>query len=275
MSRRETDALRSIQRFAAGVLLDPWDVRLSLETGTEPVRPFALVEEVGSVGSDGSASFQDVTVAYAISCYLPREDSRQAAADAAMGIRERWWQAVKHGPDSARPTTDRIPLYSYEPRPTVQRVRVRGATSGTWRLRHAGVWTAPIAHNPSEGTVQAAVAAIAPGAVVHARGVGVFDLWFLGSLNGTDVPALTLDTAGLVGANQPSVRVLLQGAPAPWRGHADYLRVLSFSQRTLRDQDDPALVMVAVDLRCAFTRGPAVASAQMLLQQITSAATRP
>jgi hypothetical protein len=48
------------------------------------------------------------------------------------------------------------------------------------------------------------------------------------------------------------------------------MRVLSFGQSTVRDEDNPALVMVAVDLRCTFARGRPLPFDQMFLQRISA-----
>jgi hypothetical protein len=90
---------------------------------------------------------------------------------------------------------------------------------------------------------------------------------FGGTLLGAAIDLLDIDTASLTGPG--TVTELLRGAPAPWRSDRDFMRVTSFGQTTLRDPDNPKLAMVAVDLRCAFTRGLPVAWDAMLLQSVT------
>lgn len=279
--RREGDALRSLQRFVAGVLAEPWDIRLTVEAGVEPERPFALVEQNGTAVTEGRRNVQDVTVAYTVSIYLPEAPTRQAANDAAMGVREQMWQAVKWGPDLHHPTPDRIPLFDYEARIAVQRVRVRGATSGTWRLGADGQWTAPIAFDAFAPAVRSALGALLdtpasgsdPGmanVMVVPRGVGVFDVMFVGDLAGLDVAPLELDVGALVEPVSPGVTVVLNGAPAPWRSPSDFLRVVDFAQTTIVDPDSPTLVMVAVDLRCTFARTLPLPFDHMKLQRVSA-----
>jgi hypothetical protein len=269
--RTEQDAIRSVQRWLAGFLVAPWDIRLTVESGVEPQRPYALLEQNGTAATNGGGpAAQDVIVAYSLNLYLPMAASRQAADDAAMALREQIWTTVKWGPDLRRPTMDRIPLYAYEPRSEVQRVRVRDATAGSFALSRGGVtWTAAIPRDTGKAGLQAALDTLQLGVMlVTARGVGVFDVAFIGALAGIKVEALHIDTSALTGPG--TVDVLLEGAAAPWRGPSDYLRVDSFGQTTLRDPDDPKLVQVAVDLRCAFTRGTPLPSDHMLLQRVTA-----
>lgn len=271
--RRELDAILSVQRFLAGVLPDPWDIRRAVESGREPERPYALIEQVGDSGSDGAPGRQDVTVSYSVNLYLPRpgDKRRGTADDAAFALRELVWQAFKVGPDARRPVSDRVPLFSYEPRPAIQRVSVRGSTAGTWRLSDdsGATWSGALARNAVVAAVQAAVDGIvgAGNAVVRRRADQVFDVGFTGALEGVDVPLLTLDATALTGGAR-TVAHVLRGAPAPWRGASDYLRVEDFSLTTVRDEDDPTLVMVAAVVRCAFRRGAPLALDSVLLQEI-------
>jgi hypothetical protein len=268
--RTELDALLSVQRWAGSFLPEPWDVRRVLESGEEPARPYALIEYLGSADTAGAPAMQDVTVAFTLNLYLPEAESRQAADDVALALRETVWLAAKIGPNVRRPTTDLIPLFSYEPRPAVQRVRVRDATAGTFTLALDTDETGPIAFDADAAEIQAALDAALPAGVttqVLARGRGVFDVHFGGTLLGAAIDLLDIDTASLTGPG--TVTELLRGAPAPWRSDRDFMRVTSFGQTTLRDPDNPKLAMVAVDLRCAFTRGLPVAWDAMLLQSVT------
>ena len=270
MRRRELDALLSVQRWAAGWLPEEWDVRVEVESGREPARPYALVDQIAPAETSGAPFAQDVTVAYTLSLFLPEAKSRAEARTAALEVRELAWQAVKVGPDPARPTTDRIPLFCYLPRPAVQRITVK-AFGGAYALTFDGQTTGLIAHDAPAEIVQSALEAVLPdGASVRVlrRGTGVFDVHFDGGLLGVDVPLIEADGSALVGA--VGVRHVLRGAAAPWRSEHDWLRVTSFGQTTVRDPDDPKLLMVAVDLRCAFTRGAPVAWEQMLLRSVTA-----
>lgn len=269
--RTEPDAIRSVQRFFAGFLPEPWDVRLTVEAGIEPQRPYALIEQNAPATSTGGKNLQDVTIAYTANLYLPETVTRAAADDAALALREEVFRAVKWGADLRSPTPDRIPLFAYEPRSEVQRVTVRGATSGTWRLQQAASgWTDPLPFDAPEAVVQDGLDEVLPDSTqVVARGVGVFDVIFIGEMAGVDLAPLDLDDDLLVGV-AGSVRTMLDGAPAPWRTPHDFLRVESFGQTTVRDADNPALVMVAVDLRCTFARGLPLPFDQMLLQRISA-----
>jgi hypothetical protein len=214
---------------------------------------------------------QDVSVAFTLNLYLPEAQSREGARDAALAVRETVWLAVKVGPDARRPTTDRIPLFSYEPRPAIQRVRVRDSTAGMFTLAlgddPGDPVTGPIPFDAAVSDVQAALDdAFDEPTLVLARGRGVFDVHFGGALLGVDVPLMELDTSALTGP--ATIAQVLRGAPAPWRSPHDFMRVTSFGQTTLHDPDDPKLTSVAVDLRCAFTRGLPRIWAEMLLQSV-------
>jgi hypothetical protein len=93
--RTEREALLSLQRFVAGVLPEPWDVRTDLETGDPPQRPFALIEQAGGAETTGGPATQDIIIPFTANLYLARQDTREAATDAALDVRELVWQAVK------------------------------------------------------------------------------------------------------------------------------------------------------------------------------------
>jgi hypothetical protein len=113
--RTETDATLSLQRFFAGILAEPWEVVLVVEGGTDPERPYATVELLDSVPTEGPPAMQQVTLPFVTNLYPAIFDSRKAAQQGARDLRELVWQAVKWGPDARRPTTDRIPLFDYDP----------------------------------------------------------------------------------------------------------------------------------------------------------------
>lgn len=265
--RSELDAILSTQRFVAGVLPEPWDVRTDLETGEPPVRPFAMVELAGSAETSGAPVTQDVIVPMVVNLFPVRGASREAATDAALALREQMWQAVKWGPDPRRPTTDRIPLFDYSPRLEQHRFSVP-AGSGPFRITVAGHQTAPITlpATAAEVALEVSVAIDAePEDVIgQDRGTGLWDVFYAGDLAGVRVgdPTITIGTA----------KTLLQGAPAPWRSPSDYMRVQSFSQNTVRDDADPMLVMIAVDLRLTFARGLPLPLDLRVLQAITASA---
>lgn len=290
--RSERDALLSLQRFVACVLPEPWDIRTALETGQVPDRPFALVEASPAVTS-GAPVTQDIAIPFTVNLYLPAVATRGDATDAALDVRETMWQAVKWGPDADRPTTDRIPLFAYEPRTERHRFRVARASAGTFLVTLgadpdadppvAGTSTTGVSFNANAATLAAAIADaldVDPGAVVgHDRGRGLWDIHYAAALAGTRPGLPTIDGTDLVGALTPAgtrfhpvatAAVLLEGAPAPWRAPSDYMAVSSFMQNTIRDPDDPTLVMVAVDLRLTFARGLPVPLDRRILQRVSA-----
>lgn len=275
--RREVDALLSVQRFFAGILPEPWDVRTQLEAGEPPRRPYALIEFAGPGLSTGGPAAQDRTVPITANLYLEHTAalSREDAANAALIVREDVWQAVKWGPDEIRPTTDRIPLYSYLPRTEKHRFKVAGATGGTFTVTIAGETTIALA--PSVTAEQlAAMIGVALGAapdslIGYDRGNGLWDVEYGGEFAGVNVSAPSIDGTLLTGSRPvATARTLLEGAAAPWRTASDYMRVDSFQQSTVLDPTDPSRVMVAVDLRLTFTRGLPLSSGQRILQRISA-----
>jgi hypothetical protein len=117
--RTETDAILSVQRFFAGVLAEPWEVVLVVEGGEDPVRPYATVEALENITTEGPPAMQQITMPVVANLYPEPFETRKAAQQGARDLRELVWQAVKWGPGahlpSQRPTTDRIPLYDYDP----------------------------------------------------------------------------------------------------------------------------------------------------------------
>ena len=278
--RSERDALLSLQRLFASVLAEPWDIRTDLEAGEPPERPFALIELAGAGETSGAPAAQELIVPLTANLYLERQETREAATEAALELRERVWAAVKWGPDPRRPTTDRIPLYAYEPRAERHRFRVSGATGGTFVASVDGHDAAPLA--PTVGATDLAVAieaALLAGGVTltagdvvgYDRGVGLWDVHYAGTLAVVSVGVPVIDGSGLEGSlAEVSARTLLEAAPSPWRGPSDYMNVSSFSQNTVRDLSDPALVMVAVDLRLTFARGLPLPLDQRILQRVSA-----
>lgn len=265
--RTELDALLSTQRFAAGVLPVPWDVRTDLESGDPPERPFALVELAGPAETSGAPVTQDLIIPVVVNLYPVAAASREAATDMALSLRELMWQAVKWGPDARRPTTDRIPLFAYDPRIEQHRFKVPSGTM-TFTITVGGHVTAPIA-TPATATdlalaISEALDAEPSDIVGQDRGTNLWDVFYAGALAGERIgdPAISVGAA----------KTMLEGAPAPWRGPSDYMRVQSFSQNTVRDDTDPTLVMIAVDLRLTFARGLPLPLDLRVLQAITASA---
>lgn len=116
--RTETDAILSMQRFFAGILDAPWEVVLVVEGGSDPERPYATVELLDSIPTEGAPAMQQVTCPFSVNLYPPPFGNRREAQQGARDLREQVWQAVKWGPGaflrSQRPTTDRIPLLDYD-----------------------------------------------------------------------------------------------------------------------------------------------------------------
>jgi len=280
--RRELDAILSLQRFFAGVLPEPWDVRTELEAGEAPERPFALIEQAGDAQTTGAPPMQEIAVPMTANLYLAAAETREAATTAALELREEVWKAVKWGFDPRRPTTDRIPLYAYEPRLERHRFRVAFATAGTFVASVDGHEAVPLPPTTMAeelaSEIEEALADsgdfpdLAPGDVVgQDRGSGLWDIEYGGSLAGQNIGPPSIDGALLTGV-LPVVeaKTLLEGAPAPWRGPSDYMRVASFAQNTVRDQSDPALVMVAADLRLTFVRGLPLPLDRRILQRVSA-----
>lgn len=267
--RTEADALLSVQRFFAGVFAAPWEVRTDLETGDPPQRPFILIELAGPGETTGAPVTQDIVLPIVANFYLAAASSREAATDASLAVREQVWQAVKWGPDPTRPTTDRLPLYCYDPR--VEQHRFANSSSAPFTITVDGATTLPLVPPVLATDVAAAIeaalighgVAVTPGDLVgQDRGSGLWDVFYGGSLAGVRVGDPTI-SAG-------SARTILQGAPAPWRAPSDYMRVAAFTQNTVRDVTDPKLAMVAVDLRLTFARGLPLPLGLRILQRVSA-----
>lgn len=274
--RTELDALKSVQRFIAQVLPEPWDIRLALEGGDPPRRPFTLVELNGPSDTTGGGRLFDRVLVLTVNFYLEQADTRAEANEAALNLREQVWQLVKWGPDLRRPTTDRIPLYAYEPRIETHRFKVSGAEGGSFTVSIGGHTTMGLSREINAAMLAAAVtdAIDAPaGAVVGIdRGTGLWDLEYHGVLAGASPGDPSIDGSMLTGTRaQATARTMLHAARAPWRAASDYMRVDSFTQTTVPDVADPTLVMVAADLRLTFGRGLGLPLGQRIVQRITSA----
>jgi hypothetical protein len=284
--RREADALLSVQRFFEQTLPEFTEVATELEEGADPQRPFAMVEQITPTSSDGAPRAQMVTMAITATLYLAKAPTRAAATDAALEMRERVWQAVKWGPNLRRPTTDRIPLFTFQARPEIHRLQVR-ATAGTFTVTITDpqdpalhVTTDPLPVDATAVQVAAAVGEAlaaaetiaAPGDVVgHDRGRGLWDLAYDGGSAGRRIGEPSIASDDLQGWDTTvGARTLLEGAASPWRGPSDYMRVDDFTQATVFDPADPTLVTVPVDLRLMFLRGLPLPLDLRILQQILS-----
>jgi len=270
--RTEYDGIMSMQRFFAGILpaADGWDVRRQFEAGMEPERPFATIEQIGPAEVSGAPAQQELVIPYVASLYLPRTGTRKAADDAALNVMR---SAVKVG-DPLRPTTDRIPLWDYSDRLEWQRISLGGASAGTFTISLDAETSAALAFDADGDAVQGALDEIVGenNAIVHYRGVGLYDVIFIGALSGQEPGTLEIDDASLTALTEPTVTRKLHGTEAPWRTPSDWMRVRSFGQTTVRDEDEPTLVQVNVDLRCAFSRGLPLPFNQMILQRIAAPA---
>jgi hypothetical protein len=271
--RSERDAILSLQRFLAGVLPEPWDVRTELEAGDPPERPFALVEQAGNAEGSGAPVTQDLILPLTANLYLAKQPTREKATDLALDLREQLWQAVKWGPDPHRPTTDRIPLFCYDPR--LERHRLHVPNGGPVTFTIAGQTVGPVTRSLLAVDVAALItAAFQAGAMIvqagdivgQDRGTGLWDIYYGGTLAGQRVGDPT------VAAGTGDARTILQGALAPWRGPSDYARVSSFAQNTVRDQSDPTLVMVAADIRLTFARGLPLPLDVRIMQRVSATA---
>lgn len=271
--RSDLDALKSLQRFFAGILPEPWDVRRHVEAGDPPQRPYALVEFAGDALTTGSPAMQTVAIPFAVGLFLEKQATRALASDAALAMREQVWQAVKWGVGNDRHTTDRIPLFAYEARNEVVRFSVM-AGGGTWRAILGAHTSAPIAFDAAASVVASTIATalgVMSGMVVgHDRGAGLWDIEF--DLAGASPGTASIDGASLTGGMVATrVRQMLAAAAAPWRGDRDYMAVASLGMSTVHDEGDATLVMVPVDLRLTFTRGLPLPLERRILQRINAA----
>ena len=276
--RTEAEAIWSLQRFFGSVLPEPWDVRTDLEAGDPPERPFALIEQAGQAMTTGAPVNQDLMIPVTVNLFLPGQATREAATDAAFALREQVWQMIKWGPDPRRPTTDRIPLYCYTPRVETHRFRVPWwHADDLFTITVAGATTVPLTSTALAADIAAAIAnalvsagvEFNPGDIAgQDRGTRLWDVSYGGVLAGDRIGDPSMTMLSGPPAETDWATTILQGAPAPWRGPSDYMRVENFSQSTVRDPSDPTLVMVPVDLRLTFTRGLPVPSDLRILQRV-------
>jgi hypothetical protein len=273
--RRELDALRSLQRYVGMALPAPWDVRIALEAGPMPQRPYALVTANAAASSSGRRDVYDLTLPYTVHLYPAPAETRAASIEQELELREVLLNLVEVGIDPG--THRRLPLWSYLPREAIQRIKVT-AGGGTWRTRQPGAtledlpgpWTDEIAYNATAGDVQAALEAAGLAVAVIRRGSRLHDVHFL--TVGVDEPLLEGDGSLLLAssASRPAaleVEHVLHGAEAPWRSDRDFMRLDADPQlNTVRDAADPRMMMVALDLRCTFGRSQPIPSDSTLLQ---------
>jgi hypothetical protein len=175
--RTELDADLSMQRYMGLVLPPPWDVRRELEAGMVAERPYALITRNGPTLSSGPIGALLLSLAFTVHLYPAAPETREAARDLDMELRQTLWQAVEGGVGPARPR--RLPLWDFDPE---------------------------------------------------------------------TVPA---------------------GEAAPFRSERDFLRVdTDPSISSVRDGDDPRVLMVALDVRCTFRRRGPVPSGETTLRTI-------
>lgn len=110
--RRPLDGHMSLQRYMALLLPAPWDVRRSVEAGSPPERPFAVVSRNGPVLSSGGREVFTVTMPFTVSCYPPSLELRQESDDQALELAEALMASVEVGVAPARHR--RLPLWDFD-----------------------------------------------------------------------------------------------------------------------------------------------------------------
>lgn len=263
--REPRDAILSLQRFFAEVLPEPWEV-LRVVDGPAPERPYAVLEWADDEATTATPGGQEVSLPVTVAMYLPDAPDRKAAEDAALELRREVWQAVKWGqPPWRRLTTDRIPLFDYTGRNARQRVRVN-LVAGAYTLTLDGEETGPIAFDATAADLQDELEFLPSleegDVVVTRRSAPQQDIEFRGARAAQPVPTLLSSTPEVL------VRTLLEGAAPPVRGPSDYMRVASFAQNTIRDDDDPRRVSVMADIRLTFVVGTPIPLGQTILEGI-------
>lgn len=112
--RTPLDALLSVQKYAAEVLGDAWEVRLWQDRGyVKEGEPLAIVLKVGDTASVGSAHYADVTQPMAIHCYpAPKETVEKSIIQASRleDVLQRGFRL--QGVGLGAPL--RVPLYDYD-----------------------------------------------------------------------------------------------------------------------------------------------------------------
>lgn len=266
--RREEDAVRSVRRWLAGLLPEPWNIVGSLEAGKVPERPFALVEQLTAPLARGGRA-QEITLPVTVMLYPEVGASRAAADERSRELRELLWRDVKWGPNPRRHTLDMLPLWSFVSRPERWRVWAR-ATGGTLTLGVGAAVTDPFAHDAAAETVAAALAAAGlTGIGVALAAGGMWDLEFTaldGDRPDDPVVATSVDLVCAPGFGLPSVTSerVLAGQRAPWRTGRDWMRVESYGADTIRDDDDPRMHAIAVSLRLTYVRTAQVPSGPVM-----------
>lgn len=112
--RTPLDILRSVQRYLAVVLPEPWDIRIGIENET-PERPYVLVTRngpslpVGAYGAHTQRLQQPITV----HAYLAEADSREVAEVEAAAMEGLLFHLFKT--TGAAPATrgDVVPLWDF------------------------------------------------------------------------------------------------------------------------------------------------------------------
>lgn len=265
--KREEDAVRSVRRWLAGLLPEPWNIVGRLEPGRAPDRPFALVEQLTAPSSRGGR-IQDITLPVTVMLY-PEPGRTRAAADAqSLELRETLWRAVRWGQDPRRHTLDLLPMWSFVSRPERWRVWAR-ATGGTLTLTIGAVTTAPFAHDATPQDVAGALGdAGLDGIVVTRAATGMWDLEFADLAGGQPgaVVATSVDLVCAPGYGHPSVIAdrVLAGRVAPWRTGRDWMRAESYSADVIPDPDDLKLHAIAVSLRLTWVRTAQVPSGPVM-----------
>jgi hypothetical protein len=112
VGRTSTDALRSLKRYVALALGDPWEVRLSREEGAFD-RPFARVWQVaGSTYPLTSGKWlADIVQPFVVSAYPEPGMTVDESLLAAQAVEEAFFLAFRAGVGDGHPM--RVPLYNY------------------------------------------------------------------------------------------------------------------------------------------------------------------
>lgn len=269
--RTELDALRSMQRYVAQALPEPWEVLLEVEAGDPPARPFAVVSADGDGDTLGLLAAPEVRLPVTVQAYPAPGATRALSLEAAMAVRESLWDLVHLGAAPGRPML--LPLFAYEGAPEVQHVELVGATGGTFALTFDGEATAPIDVKAQPTHVRWALEALASvdvGTVeVVGRVGGPWAVRFVRARTGVPQPLLEGDASGLTGqAPEVFVARLQAGSPDPYRRPVDFARIEQPTRGIMRDPADPQQRTVTLGCRLTWGRRGRLPSAEMILTSI-------
>jgi hypothetical protein len=295
--RTRADALRSMKRYVALALGDPWEVRLYDEPGTFD-RPFALVAKVGAGLYDGPAHTADIVQPMTVHCY-PDETQFRTVEDAILGAEEvekLLYEAFRVGisyDDPLMPPPSfvcvdfdhggQLPAGTYRYR--VSTVNASGESVATVAVEETttgDLSRMELAWSPAPGATSYRVyRAVGAGASkllaeVEYPATSYTDLGTLAP--GTqDPPTVGTGTARI--SSGPERVPLYDYDGRPYSGeHAsssvreatDHLRIVTLSLNTLHDATDERLVWVAADIRTSWRRRGRVHSGSKVLKSVTT-----